>query len=134
MKQENIETEETFLLKRIFNFCQVHSAVIIGGHINKNYDNLAKVLGLSEIIHVPHDNKLKRVRSRIHETIRKVELVIALPYKHYELDVYIKEALKEYPRPLVYTSGGDGASHIIESLYRKRAGLERILENGYGEI
>jgi len=134
MKQENIETEETFLLKRKFQIHQIHSAAIIGGGVNKHYNNLAKVLGLAEIIHVPYGNKLKKIHSEIHEAIKRVGLVIALPFKSYELDCYIKETLKKYPRPLVHTSGGDGASHIIESLYRKREGLETVLGNGRGEI
>jgi hypothetical protein len=30
--------------------------------------------------------------------------------------------------------GGDGAAHIINSLYIKREGLEKIFQTGYGEI
>ncbi len=129
------ETEETLYLKFYFQQYHIDSIAIIGGAPKKNYDSLKQVLGLDEIYHVPYEQKeIKKSSKKIYEFIKLAKLVITVIPRHYEVDYYLKEALKEHRKPLVHTRRGDGNAHILISLYEKRANLERILKQGYGEI
>lgn len=129
------ETKETVILKFYFQKFNINSMAIIGGNPHKNYENLKEVLGLNEIYHVPYEQKeLKKINKKIYEFVKLAKLIITVPLRHYEMDHSLREALKEYPKPLVHAKGGEGSAHILVSLYEKRAGLEKILAKNSGEI